>query len=71
LRLNGGSVVARPSIVAGQHYEEVTRAYIGALHSVLTGERTAPAAAAKLEKELMEITGFKRGPPSRWDPSPK
>jgi trehalose/maltose transport system substrate-binding protein len=71
LRLNGGSVVARPSIVAGQHYEEVTRAYIGALHAVLTGERTAPAAAAKLEKELMEITGFKRGPPSRWDPAPK
>jgi trehalose/maltose transport system substrate-binding protein len=71
LRLNGGSVVARPSIVAGQHYEEVTRAYIGALHSVLTGERTAPAAAAKLEKELMEITGFKRGSPSRWDPVPK
>ena len=68
-RQNGGRVVARPSIVAGQKYEEVTRAYIGALHSVLTGERTAPAAAAELEKELMEITGFKRRPPSTWDPS--
>ena len=68
LRQNGGRVVARPSIVAGQKYEEVTRAYIGALHSVLTGERTAPAAAAGLEKELMQITGFKRGPPSTRDP---
>ncbi|MGA7109947.1 MAG: extracellular solute-binding protein [Terracidiphilus sp.] len=64
LRHNGGTVVARPSIVAGQRYEEVTRAYIGALHSVLTGEKTAPTAAAELEKELMKITGFKRGPPS-------
>ena len=68
LRQNGGRVVARPSIVAGQKYEEITRAYIGALHSVLTGERTAPAAAADLEKELMEITGFKRGLPSTLDP---
>jgi trehalose/maltose transport system substrate-binding protein len=68
LRQNGGRVVARPSIVVGQKYEEVTRAYIGALHSVLTGERTAPVAAAELEKELMQITGFKRGPPSTSDP---
>lgn len=68
LRQNGGRVVARPSIVAGQKYEEVSRAYIGALHSVLTGERTAPAAAAELEKKLMEITGFKRGPPSALEP---
>jgi trehalose/maltose transport system substrate-binding protein len=65
LRQNGGRVIARPSVVAGQKYEEVTRAYIGALHSVLTGESTAPAAAAELEKELMEITGFKQGPPSK------
>jgi trehalose/maltose transport system substrate-binding protein len=69
LRQNGGRVVVRPSIVAGQKYEEVTRAYIGALHSVLTGERTAPAAAAELEKELREITGFKRGLPSTLDPA--
>ena len=67
LRQNGGRVVSRPSIVAGQKYEEVSGAYIGALHSVLTGESTAPVAAAKLEKDLMEITGFKRGPPSTWE----
>jgi trehalose/maltose transport system substrate-binding protein len=71
LRQSGEAVVARPSIAAGQKYEEVTRAYIGALHSVLTGEKTAPAAAAALEQDLIEITGFKRGPPSRWNPSPE
>jgi trehalose/maltose transport system substrate-binding protein len=63
LRQNGGRVVPRPSIVAGQKYEAVTRAYIRAAHSVLTGEKTAPRAAAELEKELIEITGFKPGPP--------
>jgi len=65
---DGGGVVARPSIVAGGKYEAVSRAYIRALHSVLTGKKTAPVAAAALEKELIAITGFKNGPPStrRW-----
>lgn len=65
---DGGGVVARPSIVAGGKYEAVSRAYIRALHSVLTGKKTAPIAAAALEKELIAITGFKNGPPStrRW-----
>ena len=67
LRQKGGGVVARPSIVAGQKYEEVTRAYISAVHSVLTGETAPSTAAADLERELIEITGFKRGPPSKWD----
>jgi hypothetical protein len=34
-----------------------------AVHSVLTREKTAPEAAAALEKKLVEITGFKTGPP--------
>jgi trehalose/maltose transport system substrate-binding protein len=63
LRENGGSVVARPSITAGPKYEAVTRAYIETLRSVLLGERTAPMAAASLEKQLVEITGFQPGPP--------
>ena len=62
-----GRVVARPSIVAGERYEEVSRAYIAALHSVLTGEKSAPVAAAELEKALAEITGFKPGPPPKQD----
>jgi trehalose/maltose transport system substrate-binding protein len=62
-----GRVVARPSIVAGEKYEEVSRAYIAALHSVLTREKSAPVAAADLEKELAQITGFKPGPPPKQD----
>lgn len=61
------AVVARPSSVAGASYEEVTRAYIGAVHSVLTGERPAPVAAAELEKQLVKITGFRTGLPQTAD----
>jgi trehalose/maltose transport system substrate-binding protein len=66
-RQHGGAVVTRPSIVAGQKYEDVTRAYIRALHSVLTGEKIPSVAAAELEKELVEITGFRTGPPPKRD----
>ena len=58
-------VVARPSTVAGEKYEEVSRAYIQAVRSVLLGQSRAPEAAASLEQELVRITGFKLGPPSR------
>jgi trehalose/maltose transport system substrate-binding protein len=58
-------VVARPSTVAGEKYEDVSRAYIQAVHSVLRGQSSAPEAAASLERELVRITGFKTGPPSR------
>jgi trehalose/maltose transport system substrate-binding protein len=64
-RQERGGLVARPSIVSGQAYEEVTKAYMMAVHSVLTGERKAAEAAAALEKRLVEITGFKTGPPSQ------
>ncbi len=63
VRQHGSAVVARPSVVASQKYEDVTRAYIRALHSVLTGEAIPSRAAAGLERELVEITGFKTGPP--------
>ena len=69
LRQGGGGVVSRPSIPAGQKYEEVSRAYIEALHAVLTRERAPAAAAVELEKELMAITGFKPGKPSKWESS--
>ena len=59
----GGRVVARPSVVAGQRYEEVTRAYIREVRSVLTGEQAPAAAAQALERELTSITGFRSGPP--------
>jgi trehalose/maltose transport system substrate-binding protein len=56
-------IVSRPSDVAGKKYQEVTDAYIQAVHSVLTGEKSAPEAAAALENELVRTTGFKKGPP--------
>jgi len=58
-------VVARPSTVAAEKYEAVSRAYIQAVRSVLLGQSKAPEAAASLERELVRITGFKTGPPSR------
>jgi len=64
---NRGGVVTRPSVVTGRKYEEVSRAYIRAVHSVLTGEKKPSVAAAALEKELVEITGFKTGLPPKRD----
>src|SRR6266850_3117291 len=60
-------VIGRPSGVAGRAYEEVTRAYINAVHSVLTGTRDAQKAAGQLEEELVKITGFRTGPPRITD----
>jgi trehalose/maltose transport system substrate-binding protein len=59
----GNGVVSRPSSVTGRKYEQVTRAYISAVHSVLTGLKDAPETAADLENELIKITGFSTGPP--------
>jgi trehalose/maltose transport system substrate-binding protein len=56
-------IVARPSDVTGKQYQEVTDAYIRAVHSVLTGVTPGPAAAAALEKELVRLTGFRARPP--------
>lgn len=56
-------LMSRPSIVTGQEYEQVSKAYIEAVHSVLTHERAPSEAAASLEKELVEITGFRTGAP--------
>jgi trehalose/maltose transport system substrate-binding protein len=55
--------VSRPSNVTGTKYQAVTDAYIRAVHSVLTGQRSAPEAAAGLENELVRITDFTKGPP--------
>ena len=61
------SIVARPSVATGSTYKQVSKAYIDAVHSVLTGQRRAPEAAAELEKQLIEITGFRAGPPKTVD----
>jgi trehalose/maltose transport system substrate-binding protein len=57
-------VISRPSSVSARSYEQVTSAYFGAVHSVLTGQRDAPEVAAELEKTLVKITGFGTGPPA-------
>ena len=56
-------LVSRPSSETGAKYEQVTRAYIAEVHSVLAGEKSAARAAASLEKQLARITGFQIGPP--------
>jgi trehalose/maltose transport system substrate-binding protein len=58
-------VISRPSSVAARSYEQVTRAYFGAVHSVLTGQRHAPECAAELERYLVKVTGFRTGLPAK------
>jgi trehalose/maltose transport system substrate-binding protein len=60
----GSDIVSRPSAVAGANYEAVSKAYTRALHSVLTRESTAPAAAAALDNELVRIMGHDRAQPA-------
>jgi trehalose/maltose transport system substrate-binding protein len=55
-------VVSRPSGVAGRTYDQVSKAYSKAIHSVLTGEKRAPESASELEQYLVRITGFAAGP---------
>ena len=64
-KLQVSGVVARPSAAAGGKYEAVSRAYIQAVRSVLLGQSKAQEAAASLEQQLVRITGFKSGLPSR------
>ena len=59
----GSAIISRPSTVAGANYEAVSKAYTDALHSVLTRESTAPAAAAALENELVRIMGNNKAQP--------
>jgi trehalose/maltose transport system substrate-binding protein len=56
-------IVSRPSNITSKKYEEVSNAYMQAVHCVLTGEKSAPESAKTLENELVRVTGFKKGPP--------
>jgi len=66
-RQRASVIVARPSIETGSSYKEVSKAYFDAVHSVLTGQRSGPEAATELEKQLIEITGFRAGPAKTTD----
>ena len=59
----GIELVRRPSVEVGAQYKQVSAAYAAAVHAVLTGQKQAPEAAGDLEKQLIEITGFRTGPP--------
>jgi len=57
-------LVARPSNVSAQLYDQVSMAYSKAVHAVLTGEKRASDAASDLEQDLVRITGLHPGPPA-------
>ena len=59
--------VSRPSGVTGKKYEDVTDAYIRAVHSVLTGERVRRERPRPWRMSWSDITGFKTGPPARQE----
>ena len=61
----GEELAIRPSNVTAGKYEEVSKAYYEAVHSVLTGKESAQGAGAQLERQLVQITGFKTGPPPK------
>jgi len=65
LNSHRSGIVSRPSSLTGEKYEQVARAYIDAVHAVLTGQKGAPEAAAELEKELAKITGFTIAAPQK------
>jgi trehalose/maltose transport system substrate-binding protein len=55
-------VFARPSVLAGQSYDRVSRAYFEAVHSALTRHSTSADALARAQKDLAHITGFRPVP---------
>jgi trehalose/maltose transport system substrate-binding protein len=61
---HGSPVVDRPSVETGALYKQVSAAYMSAVHSVLLGEKDATEAAVELEKQLIQITGFRTGAPT-------
>jgi len=61
----GSIAVARPSTVAGAHYDEVSRAYFSAVHAILAGEVDAEKSLSDLQEKLEMITGKKSNPPPR------
>jgi len=57
------ATVARPSTVAGSHYDEVSRAYFTAVHAVLADEVDAEKAMPDLQSKLETIMGRESSSP--------
>ena len=51
-------VVARPSVIAGKSYDQVSRAYSTAIHAALTRQAGAREALGRLQQDLVRITGL-------------
>jgi trehalose/maltose transport system substrate-binding protein len=54
-----GTLVARPSLMAGEKYDAVSAEYSKAVSSVLRRQATPEAAMGDLEKRLTGMTGFR------------
>ena len=57
-------IVARPTNVSALTYDQVSRSYSTAVHSVLTGDKRGSDAASELTQDLIRITRLRTGPPS-------
>ncbi|ACL70832.1 ABC transporter substrate-binding protein [Halothermothrix orenii] len=59
------NAVARPSTATAPNYNEVSRLFFQAVHSVLSGEMDARTAVEYLELDLQDLTGFEIGEPQK------
>lgn len=55
--------VVRPSTVAGSQYRAVSAAYYQAVHNILSLRASPVDGLSELEKTLVQVTGFRTGPP--------
>ena len=59
------SLVARPSTVSGAKYAQVSKAYYEMVHDILSRKVEAKEGIARLEQQLIELTGFRAGAPPK------
>ncbi len=57
--------VARPSTIAGSKYAAVSKAYYQAVHEILASPADPADVLARLERTLVNLTGFRAGAPRR------
>jgi trehalose/maltose transport system substrate-binding protein len=64
----GAGLVARPSTVTGEKYTSVSAAFSTTVHSVLVREKSGSAAAAELERQLVQILSARSASGSQEPP---
>jgi trehalose/maltose transport system substrate-binding protein len=65
LAAKDGMAVVRPSAAAGRKYQEVSAAYYGTVHRILSGDVSAEAGLRNLEEQLVNITGMPARSPAK------